>query len=92
MSPAERESRRAQAQERLAALRLRTHQIRVYATATAVALFIVLFAGIYIQLATGHDPALAAEPAAAATSDPDTGVVQTDTTSSGASAMTTQQS
>ena len=39
----------------------RVNAIRARVTAAAVALFIALFGGIAIQLASGHDPALAAK-------------------------------
>jgi hypothetical protein len=43
----------------VAARRRRIHNIRVRVAAGAVALFIALFAGLYVQMASGHDPALA---------------------------------
>jgi hypothetical protein len=39
----------------------RVKTIRARITAAAVALFIALFGGIAVQLASGHDPALAAK-------------------------------
>jgi hypothetical protein len=38
--------------------RQRIHRIRVRVAALALSLFIAAFAGIYIQMAQGHDPAL----------------------------------
>ena len=43
----------------LAARRRRIHAIRVRVAAGAVALFLALFSGLYVQMASGHDPALA---------------------------------
>jgi hypothetical protein len=43
-----------------AALYRRARRIRRSVAALAVALFLAAFAGIYVQLATGHDPALVA--------------------------------
>ena len=39
-------------------LRQRVHLLRRRLVAAAVALFVVLFGGITVQLASGHDPAL----------------------------------
>ena len=43
----------------LAARRRRIHTIRVRVAAGAVALFLALFSGLYVQMASGNDPALA---------------------------------
>ena len=43
---------------KLAARRLRTHRIRVAVAAAAASTFIALFSGLYVQMASGHDPAL----------------------------------
>jgi negative regulator of sigma E activity len=43
---------------RLAAKRRRAWRIRRTVTAFTVAIFVALFATIYVQLASGHDPAL----------------------------------
>jgi len=40
------------------AMRLRARSIRRSVTGLAVALFTAAFVGIYVQLASGHDPAL----------------------------------
>jgi hypothetical protein len=45
---------------RLAAKRRRTRRIRQIVASFSVAVFIALFATIYVQLASGHDPALSA--------------------------------
>jgi hypothetical protein len=44
---------------RLVAMRRRVALIRRTVAACAVAVFIALFATIYVQMAAGHDPALA---------------------------------
>lgn len=49
---------RALGRQRLAALRRRARRIRLTVTSLAVALFLAAFAGISVQLATGHDPVL----------------------------------
>ena len=62
---------------KLAARRRRMQRIRVTVAAVAAALFIALFSTIYVQMATGNDPALAA------TSSQTAQVSTTSTTSSG---------
>ncbi|MBN1528260.1 MAG: hypothetical protein JW895_04330 [Thermoleophilaceae bacterium] len=49
--------------------RERARRIRQTVAALAVAAFLALFAGIYVQMATGHDPALGASAAQTAASD-----------------------
>jgi hypothetical protein len=44
-------------------VRQRVHNLRRRAIAASVALFVALFSGIGIQLASGHDPALKASSA-----------------------------
>ena len=51
----------------VAARRARIRRIRARVAAGATALFIALFSGLYVQLATGNDPALGAESAQVAT-------------------------
>ena len=51
----------------LAARHARVHRIRVRVAAGATALFLALFSGLYVQMATGHDPAIGAESAQVAT-------------------------
>jgi len=46
-------------QERLAARRRRFSRIRRWIAGAAVAVFIAAFSTLYVQMATGHDPALA---------------------------------
>jgi hypothetical protein len=47
--------------------RQRVHNLRRRVIAASVALFIALFSGITIQLASGHDPALKAQSTSAVT-------------------------
>lgn len=46
------------ARERLAVRRRRIHRIRAAVATAAVSVFIALFGTIYVQMASGHDPAL----------------------------------
>jgi hypothetical protein len=52
---------------RAAARRQRIHQIRVTVAGVALAVFIALFATIYVQMAAGRDPVLAKRVAIATT-------------------------
>jgi hypothetical protein len=61
MSPEDRRrSARTLAAQRKLALRRRARRIRRSVAAITVAVFLVAFVGIYVQLASGHDPALTA--------------------------------
>ena len=51
----------------LAARRARVRRIRGRVATGATALFLALFSGLYVQMATGNDPALGAESAQVAT-------------------------
>ena len=62
----------------LAARRARVRRLRARVAAGATALFLALFAGLYVQMATGHDPALGAKSAQVATTSTD-GSSQQDT-------------
>jgi hypothetical protein len=53
----------------LAARRARIQRIRRTITAATVAVFLALFATIYIQMATGRDPALGQTTATAVSQD-----------------------
>ncbi|HEV7808379.1 MAG TPA: hypothetical protein VGO80_21410 [Solirubrobacteraceae bacterium] len=59
-------ARRARAQ--------RIHALRLRIVALGVAIFVAAWVAIFVQLETGHDPALAKDlaPVAAQTADPDT--------------------
>ena len=87
------------------ALRRRTRRIRRSVAGLALALFAVAFLIVYVQLASGHDPALVAnsERRAAAASDVSTSSTSSEgssessssesgESSAGASAVTTSQS
>jgi len=70
----------------LAARRARVRRIRGRVAAGATALFLALFSVLYVQMATGNDPALGAESAqVAATSSDTTSSDDTTTDDSGAS-------
>jgi hypothetical protein len=51
-------------------LRQRVHDLRRRLIAASVALFLVLFSGITVQLASGHDPALASKTSSSADTTP----------------------
>jgi hypothetical protein len=55
-------SARTLARERRDALRRRTRRIRRTVAGLATSLFCAAFLGIYVQLASGHDPALSSHP------------------------------
>jgi len=81
-----------------AARRLRVRRIRRTVTTVAVAVFLALFATIYIQMASGHDPALSSSTATASTATTSSGSSTSSDDSSSSSQdattapMTTQQS
>jgi hypothetical protein len=52
----------------------RIHALRLRVVAVGVAIFVAAWVGIFVQLTTGHDPALAKAltPVATQTADPDT--------------------
>jgi hypothetical protein len=84
------------AADRLAARRARVHRIRVRATAGAVALFVAAFGGLYVQLSSGNDPALAKQATSTPAATSSTAASGTATTSKASvpapSAVTTSQS
>ena len=51
----------------VAARRARVRRIRARVAAGTTALFIALFSGLYVQMASGNDPALGAKSAQVAT-------------------------
>jgi hypothetical protein len=78
---------------RLIEMRLRIARIRRLVAACAVAAFIVLFSTIYVQMASGHDPVLAATTAtASATSTTDSSTTDSSGSDSEPTAVTTAQS
>jgi hypothetical protein len=90
---------RAIAQERLAARQHRFHRIRTRVAAGAAAVFIAVFGGLMVQLASGSDPGLAAggsQADAAVVSNTASSASQTQssttTSSPTPSAVTTSQS
>lgn len=70
MTPFEREEMKRRAQAKLAALRERAARLRRRVLLIAAVGFVALWAAIFVQMVTGHDPALgpatATAPAAAA--------------------------
>jgi len=89
---------RALARDRREAMRRRTRRIRRSVASLAAVLFSTAFLVIYVQLASGHDPALVANAkrAAASTASSESSSGSTSSSgeesSSGASAVTTSQS
>ena len=69
----------------VAARRARVRRIRGRIAAAATALFLALFSGLYVQMATGNDPALGAESAQVATA------TQATTSSSSSSSTTSSR-
>jgi len=72
-------------------LRQRVHNQRRRLIAASVALFIALFGGISVQLASGHDPGLATKTSSSADRTSTTRQTQSDETSS-MTPVTTSQS
>jgi cell division protein FtsN len=52
----------------------RIHVLRTRVVAIAVALFVAAWAGLYVQLVSGHDPALASSSSSVATQSADPSV------------------
>jgi hypothetical protein len=76
---------RALARQKLIAMRRRARRIRRVVAGLAAATFAAAFLAVYVQLASGHDPALQAAARRSSTS-------ATHQSSSGTSAVTTAQS
>ena len=76
----------------LAARRLRVQRIRRTVTTVAVAVFLALFATIYIQMASGRDPALGSSTATASTATSTSSGDSSSQATTTAEPMTTQQS
>ena len=83
---------RALGRRRLAARRLRTHRIRVGVAAATVSTFIALFSGLYVQMASGHDPALGSTGSSASSSAVAQTQTQSQTSSGTVQPLTTGQS
>lgn len=79
---------------KLAARRARTHRLRVGVAAAAASTFIALFAGLYVQMASGHDPALGStgSSSAAVAQAPAQSQSETQTSSGTVAPLTTGQS
>jgi hypothetical protein len=76
-------------------VRQRILQIRRRVAAVAVTVFIALFSAIYVQMATGNDPALGSGTTTASTTSStasSTGESSSSDESSSSSAVTTRQS
>lgn len=75
---------KALARARSEALRVRTRRIRRSVAGLAVTLFVLVFAVVYVQLASGHDPALVANARRRAASAQGTSAATRTSSSSGA--------
>lgn len=58
MGPLEQEAARRRGQRKLDAMRRRAGQLRRRVVATAIVAFAVLWTAVFVQMATGNDPAL----------------------------------
>jgi len=79
----------------LLARRARVHRIRARVAAGATALFLAAFSGLYVQMATGHDPVLGtstAQVASATTSSSSTSSSTSSTSTRDSEPMTTAAS
>ena len=83
---------RALGRRKLAARRLRTQRIRVGVAAAAVTTFIGLFSGLYVQMASGHDPALGSTGTSSSSTAVAQAQTQSQTSSSTVQPLTTGQS
>jgi hypothetical protein len=77
---------------RLAERRRRIHRIRARVAAAAAATFLAVFSGLYVQMASGHDPALGASATTGSSTAMTTESQTTTTTQSTPQSMTTRQS
>ena len=71
----------------LLARRARVRRIRARVAASATALFLAAFSGLYVQMATGHDPALGTSTAQVASA---TQATRSSTTTSSTSSRDSQ--
>jgi hypothetical protein len=71
--------------QRRAAMSLRARRIRRRVAGMAAAVFTVAFLAVYVQLASGHDPALSSRTSTAAKASSTTSTSSGSTSSSGAS-------
>jgi hypothetical protein len=58
MSPRDRETARRRGLRKLDAMKRRTGQLRKRVIATAIVGFVLLWTAVFVQMATGNDPAL----------------------------------
>lgn len=58
MGPPEREAAQRRGQRKLDAMKRRTEQLRRRVIATAIVAFVALWTVVFVQMATGNDPAL----------------------------------
>jgi hypothetical protein len=72
-------------------LRQRVHLLRRRLTAASAALFILLFGGITVQLASGHDPALSSTSTKAGVTQQSTPATSSAGTTSGTTSSSAQQ-
>jgi len=77
---------------RLVALQRRVLRIRRTVVAAAVAVFIAVFSTIYVQMASGNDPALGSASATTTESTSTTSTTSSATTTDEPAAVTTGQS
>jgi len=70
MDPIERHERKRQAWQRLRAQRRRAGQLRGRVVAISLIGFALLWATVFVQMATGNDPVLASKPSKVASSQP----------------------
>ena len=75
----------------LLARRARVRRIRARVAAGTTALFLAAFSGLYVQMATGHDPAVGTSTAQVAAATPAT-TSSTTTSSSGTSSTSSRDS
>lgn len=67
----------------------RIHALRMRVVAIAVALFVAAWVGLYVQLVTGHDPALASSGSSVATQSADPSAAA-DSSDGGSATMLTE--
>jgi cytoskeletal protein RodZ len=70
MDPTERHERKRQAWQRLRAQKRRAGQLRGRVVAISLIGFALLWATVFVQMATGNDPVLGRKPSKAAASQP----------------------
>lgn len=64
MTPFEREVARRRGQRKIDAMKRRTSQLRRRVIASAIVAFVLLWTVVFVQMATGNDPALGTGPVA----------------------------